>query len=819
MKKKLSRFLAVALVALSPGMLWAEMSAQDSVALQEYLDSVGVSMSDLEAKVQSTLMFGGSAPVSFSGEGRFKLQFHEYVNSPKWSESDKSWLQSNWEGNESAIRIGMVARAGRNTVLWSKIGFQNTLPGFHRSSSAYYENGEFQPQGLHHKDGTAAIIHEDMNAGIAIRTVPASFWLKMGAIQWIEASPLTIWKSQPRTFAWEYLPFEVEQPIARYFEYNIAKGEKSGRAAWNKKAFQGINLESINLPGNLYFNFLYSTYERYDNFEREYIDFSGDYGLADDPLMKGLGIGDSYRHLFHARLAAKELLGRVTPSLNFMGYNYDNEIFKLRSAKPDKNSLWKVFGNKTLLPVRGDKAFIKEPIVSSFELRGPINEKLSIHTDLAIGATDTTWWRYDSVGVDTAGAALSGWQKTSNWTSLKAAFYARIENKYVVPLNIDVACIGRGFYSPLSFAPPVDAFFPYGANLLGPGKFLARGEASPYVSNMAGVNLQFAPTLSGYGHFKANYGQHFQLEKARDLICFPYRLNGQDMNSFYQSSYNRWGNDAIDISTIELAKAKYTQRMGDETYKTSAYKSPYGFESGGLRSDYLGMYEGFVAYEDVDQAQANIENLDNSTVFWKNKKTGGDTYSYVKKTYAADGVTVIDSIVKESNTAFVPHHQKFTFNFDVDFAYDLGPMLGYPRDCFFSVYAALNGVSTSFKPIAFSDKADDVLLWGSYIRFEPAIALTKKFYLLGLAGFENWRTQKSYVRTSSTGSTSRNVKDKAELLPIDFRDYAAGLGFDWDMLSRVGLHGRFKYMWHDDINFTENSFGVPVISVEIKTWF
>jgi hypothetical protein len=68
MKKKLSRFLAVVLVAMSPGMLWAEMSAQDSVALQEYLDSVGVSMSDLEAKVQSTLMFGGSAPVSFSGE-------------------------------------------------------------------------------------------------------------------------------------------------------------------------------------------------------------------------------------------------------------------------------------------------------------------------------------------------------------------------------------------------------------------------------------------------------------------------------------------------------------------------------------------------------------------------------------------------------------------------------------------------------------------------------------------------------------------------------------------------------------------------------
>ena len=52
----------------------------------------------------------------------------------------------------------------------------------------------------------------------------------------------------------------------------------------------------------------------------------------------------------------------------------------------------------------------------------------------------------------------------------------------------------------------------------------------------------------GYGHFRMAYGQHVQMESARDLIYFPYRLNGQDLSSIFHSSYNRWGNHLIDNS-------------------------------------------------------------------------------------------------------------------------------------------------------------------------------------------------------------------------------------------------------------------------------
>ena len=92
--------------------------------------------------------------------------------------------------------------------------------------------------------------------------------------------------------------------------------------------------------------------------------------------------------------------------------------------------------------------------------------------------------------------------------------------------------------------------------------------------------------------------------------------------------------------------------------------------------------------------------------------------------------TIITTIITRS--PWVPHHKKYSFNFELDGALDIGPAIGYSHDLFISGYFALNGVSTGIRPIAFSPK--DMMLWGTYVRMEPAIALTEKLYLLGLAG-------------------------------------------------------------------------------------
>jgi len=730
-------------------------------------DTTGIPINDLESKVLSTLFTGGASPVSFSGEGRFKIQHEQFNEYPSFISLDRDWTTANPEGNESMLRLGMVVRPNRSMVLWSKIGFQGTFPGLYTNASAQTtapkegDPGFSQDQTVHDKMDVTANIHEDMSAGMAIRTVPASFWLSMGNVQWIQASPFTIWKAQPRNTVWDFLPYEVEQPVSRYYDYNIVKGEKEGRASWHKKSFDGLNLESISLPFDLYFNAAYGAFDYYDNFEREYVDWSNDLAYAGlTPPAKSLGIGDSYRHMFLFRVAKPKLFGDVTGALNFSGINYSSSVF-------EDNQFRKVFGayasGQKVTDGSSTKMFYKEPKTFSFDAQGNIGDHLEVQGEIAANFIDSSIAIVDS----------SGTQISHTASPVAPAVFGHIKSTSGLPFSADVAYVGKGFYSPFSFAAPADAFYPYGANLLGAGKFISRAEASPYVQNMTGIDLNCMPNI-GYGHLKFDYGQHCQVDPARDLLFFPYRLNGADLFSVFQSSYNRWGNDLVDVSLPQ----KYTKRLGDESYLETAYSNPEGPDAGGLRSDYLSMFEGFVPYESAAQADSNLN--EKTTIFTRSK--------------------------------FVPVHRKYTFNFSTDFSYDISGLVGYHRDFFLSGYFALNDVSTSFLPIALDQK--DQLLWSWYFRFEPAISITDKFYILGLLGWENWRSDMAYMN-----EPQQDGSKKVENVPINYLDYAAGLGFDWEMSPRVGLHTRAKWMRHEDVDYTDNNWQTPVLSLEIKMYF
>ena len=907
-------------------------------SLSDKVDRLAGSVDDIESKVQSTLVSGGSSPISFSGEARLKAQYHDLgFDAPGYMLADRAYLQSGWEGNDNLFRLGMVARAGRNTVLWAKLGFQHTLIGYHDYSNAGSVDSSMGGKGFlpyqyrNDKVGNSVTIHEDMLAGIAVRTVPASFWVKMGNALWTEASPLTVWKAQPRTFAWEYLPFEVEQPIARYYEYNIAKGEKSGRAAWNKKPFNGINVESINLPADIYANFVYGTFERYDNFEREYVDFGGDLGYADGaegPFpMKGHGIGDSYRHVTHARLAKSNLFGDMIWGLNYVGINYKDDILYMASDNGwyDKNK----DPTKYLLitEFRGnDSIFVKEPKIFSTDIKGSIGDKFTIHADVAMSTVDTVWFidtdttrknghrlnddagMPDSIAIRHMSHPEYYDNKSVTGSGLIPAFYAKLGYNGFLPVEADIAYISKGFYSPFSFAVPQDAFFAYGANMLGAGKFIARGEGSPYAQNMAGVNLTFTPKLPGYGHLRLKYGQHFNIEEGRDVLFFPYRLNGSDMFSFFHSSYNRWGNGIIDNS-VKAGGRNYKGRLGDESFvhassysTNNAARAVAGPGAGGLRSDFLAMMEGFVPYKTKEDAYNNWRlntfrptqasedyapiTRDDSLTSTILRQSFNKYYTAVYDAARSDWVWTVDT-TKTTNTSWVPETKKYTFNLELDGAYDIGALVGYKKDLFVGGYAGINGISTSVKPLAFSEEAEDMMLWSMYVRLEPAIALHKNFYLLGLFGYENWRARDAWVLTRISTASANQRRNNGRILnpttlfftdcdgafardnapeeitpenfvkiPINYVDMAYGLGFDWDMLERVGLHGRVKYITHEDKGLNEyydkmvqeyntfrenknkeegtpglpylpyiirgadkNDWGTWVFSLEIKTWF
>ncbi len=924
MKNKVSYFrrsvLALVIISLV-GMstpLYAKSTVKDHRTDAEKMDSIENTLPYLEQKVLSTLMSGASKPVQFSGEARLKGQYHLFTTYPdylgphtfegtqnKEISGDQSYLQTGWEA--SVLRFGLVVRPGRNTILWSRFGFSHTFPG---NRVPDYNGGLSPSQEKHNATGWPTNVFEDMCAGIAIRTVPFSFWLKMGNILWTEASPFTIWKAQGRMFGWEYLPYEIEQPISRYYEYNIAKGEKIGRAAWHKKAFDGINLESINLPLDFYLNLVYGKFMEYDKFEREYMDFATDLGYAaeNDTLMSDIietGTGDSYRHIFHTRLAKK--MKSVTLGLNYNNVHVSEDIIYAQNpygiffntmfdleyydrTYPPKyqgpnwfteakfyriDSLTGNIIDSTIsshlpsgyigpgeyadtLPLDCGKGYYKECQVFSVDLRGNIGSKFELHADIGLSRVDTNWIYGDTIQtafVNDPPLPITIKKRETTSSNFIPAIYAKLKFNSKVILESDLAYISPGFYSPFSLACPMDAFYAFGTNLLGAGTFVGPSEASPYFQNMAGGWLSVSPQLRGYGHFKVKYGQHLQLQEARDLLFFPYRLNGMDLNSILLSTYAKWGVGTIDFPYPDV---KYDRRLGDESYDPkqhieggakagSATHLDEGPDKGGLRADYLSVYEGFVPYTDpldllmnykcttgkiqrdrsfvlvdtvrfvadkkVQEGFAGIEGMSIDTTM-KDTVIHGKTVQMIK-VFDTTGTVYTDL------NGFVPMHKKYSFNFEIDGSYDIGPLIHYKNDFFVGGYLGISGVSTHPKALAFSEKDDDVLLWSLYLRLEPAIALSKKFYIIGLYGYETWRSDKAWMNVDRSESNNSEDTDNPifQRVPINYQDVAYGLGFDWDALDRVGLHTRFKWMKHKDVEHNENNMKWFLISMEITTFF
>ena len=87
---------------------------------------------------------------------------------------EDNWDSGSWSWKNS--RSGEdkpVVRANRNAILWSKLGFQNTLPGIFVNNAANTPDGYTRVENRHDKADVPTNIHEDMAAGLAIRTVPA----------------------------------------------------------------------------------------------------------------------------------------------------------------------------------------------------------------------------------------------------------------------------------------------------------------------------------------------------------------------------------------------------------------------------------------------------------------------------------------------------------------------------------------------------------------------------------------------------------------------------------------------------------------------
>lgn len=883
-------------------------------AINQKIDSILQNSDKLDGLVRRSIMNGGSKPVSFAGEADAKLVASSFLVAPQWMKADKT----EFKNSSVTLRMAMVAKPHRNLTLWSKLAFNNALMGYTRqrrvdagrdSLAASDTSWSVAPSAGDANDKRGAVLYEDMAVGMIMSAGPVAFNFKAGGVLWNEMSPLTVWKTQPRMFGWDYLPYELEQSTAMFYDYATVKGFKEGRAAWNKKPFQGLQLESIELPLNLYMNTLFGFYEGYNKNapwlvppdktnELQYTD--GGTGVTRSATTKGIGIGDNYRPIWLLRLAESELPGGVTAGVNWFQYIIDKDyplqwaksygysltgttdalvatatapaFGKYRTAGLDTGVVW-----DPALPTgsRYVNNFYVEPRVGSVDFKRSLPGGLNFHVDIGASYTDTVWYKvgskqggtgnrlqhytgdelstprttrdssiasrrsdtatylnelakYDPRFRDAAGSALPWKEIGRSNTGWKPAVFAAVSYAFpAADVELRSMYADKDFHSGASTVAPINGIFPYESNLTGPGKFGGADNGTSYSSNLAGTNLIVKLPVPR-GHARVSLGFHTQVKKGDDLVWFPWRQNGAAFYATLNSDFTRYGVGLLDDywrSTMGAdatpAENRMIRRLGDEAFFRTAVRNPYapipGY-AGGMRGDYMAIYEGFAAYK-------------LSATFQDSIRTGGQLA-------AADSAVLRQIVANQDSSVFRSQHKKATQNFSLDASYEISRLWEGKQSVFLSGYAAFNSITNGpGMGIPAFATGKDVLLVGRNLRFEPVFQVTPRFYIVGLATQEVWKSDYGVALIDSThgippaDDASWLVSDAGlanlHRAPIDYTDWMYGLGFDWDIAPRVSLHVRGQYFTHEDAGISKdvptakgrNDYRAWMGSSEMKMWF
>ena len=470
--------------------------------------------------------------------------------------------------------------------------------------------------------------------------------------------------------------------------------------------------------------------------------------------------------VFHGRVAKEKIADNLTVGLNYMGVTYDEGSI----YEDEFRNQWITAGKSPVL--------LNTHVISA-DVKGNFTPKLFLMADVGVSITDSTVF-YQSASVDGFDSTKrsSGYSRDAKRSAMagpKVGLYVKAQSKYVEgwPMTAELVFFQPGFYSPYSLSNP--SRFPGWRK---DETYLNAG-ALRYSPNMAGINFKLEPTFNR-GYFDFQYAQHRQIDPGQDVVAFNYRLNGRSM---WESSNSWTKHKPIFVADSGRASgATYIARAGIQRDAGEGIKMYR--QRGGLYGGTWELWESFVAYEKGTQ------------------------------------------VAKQE----VPMHAKWSSYMSFMGGYDIGHWLGTDRNVMMTAFLALSGVSTSFAPLAVSEKQSNMLMTSFYGQFEPTVAVTPTFHMVGILGLETFRSEKAYVIYSAPNAVSRytdtnptHVNEVSSYYygkaPINYRDFAIGLGFDWDFSDRVGLHFRYKFMTHSDETISENNWHSHYIAAETKAWF
>ncbi|MDB5048785.1 MAG: hypothetical protein JWO30_1856 [Fibrobacteres bacterium] len=792
---------------VKPSVLDVAAPIADTLAVQDALTDVNLSHN--------------SDKVGFSGVLYSRGFNHRYLKMPEylWPDASRTSMDANF-----TLKVGVNATSFLKA--WSMVSFgydfaghfQNqkasnhirtvdltSVPGIQSSVSDTVTGDYSRAPYLQDKNRESARIFEDLSAGVDIRTEPVDANIRAGSALWIEGSPFTIWKRDPRPkLAWYYETYEPEQSSYQYYTQKFFyRHNDLGRLSWPKKPFGGIEADAFKMPFDMG---LQLDFAQPSNMLPTKTD-GNEYNAPGDA--EALGSINSLGQLYYGRLTKKKAFADVIVGANALWVELPEDIINqtvISSSSATTQGFRYQFRKGDVEP------FFTKPRVFSLDARGNLNSKYFIQADLALAYEDSVLYHVpDSLANDTSlsGANYNGYfPRTYAKSKPNPAVYLKLNNSGTLPMETELFYAAKEFWSPYAmteYAVPVHR----DEIKLGTGSF-------SYQPNLMGMSWKVSPKVTT-GFLSLTLGEHVQADKGKDIVRFQHNLNGrEEWNA--SSSWSRTEPGRLIDEGVPYFNPRYEARLGEGQRNTNPLYLQA--QPGGLRGDDQELWEEFAAYDDISQAASGI----------------------------------------------VPQSRKIASSLALDWGYDLGPVIGYSRNFMLVTYGAVNSIA---KDLTGPVNSKETLLWSALGRFEAVLSLSPTFQMIGLVGVENWRSDKTYrnllynkqntnsdlnhqstfmplftpagdtlkdadnnvikynniLAYESISSATRDGDQRANPLvipvasPIDFLQTAYGIGFDWDFTARAGLHVRYKYATHQDKNLPDNNWNGSFFFAETKLWF
>jgi hypothetical protein len=627
-------------------------------------------------------------------------------------------------------------------------------------------------------------VFEDMMASIEIKTDPVDANLRAGSALWIEGSPFTLWKRDPRPrLAWYYEGYEPELASMQYYNQKFFyRRNDLGRLSWPKKPFGGIELDAYRMPGGTGLQFAFA---QPANMIPTAKDGSMTSHLGD---AEGLSSFDNLGEMYYGRLTKSKVYKDLTLGGNLLWIELPLDMINQKVFGPNlPQGFVYQFQNINQQP------FFAQPRVFTLDARGNLSSSLFIHADFALAMDDTV--KYLPFDRNPATPAMDtvydGRSKVERASSTPVpAFYLKVNSGKGLPYEAEAFFAGKGFWSPYALT---EHPLPLGRDemKLGSGAF-------SYQPNLVGASVKVSPKVSN-GFLNFTIGQHVQPEKGRNMIAFQHTLTGREVwtasNSWSRTDPSRYLDEGA-----PFGNPKYAGRVGEHGPNRNMLHK--GRQTGGLRGGDLELWEEFAAYDSKEQAE-----LGNA-----------------------------------------PESQKWATSLAADWGYYLNPLFGYEKPILVNLYGMVNSIGTDLTGVANNDKTllwnalarlepgiavtDNLLIigtvgvetfksdkaWRNILANENSTT-RPWFDAEGKAVSYNNINYYEPVVASTPGGQNALPFVVAEHSPIDYLLMAYGIGFDWDFSQRAGMHFRYKYATHADKNLPSNDWSGSFLFGEMKIWF